>query len=102
MRVVCTSCKSRLSFNPKADRRLRDLVCPNCGGHYRRAPFDPGGPDPLVQARILTARMESAAERVETALAGVRDLGPSLAELGSALSAVRDHSPRLVKGGAAC
>lgn len=102
MLVVCVGCKSRLGWNPKRDKRLRELSCPHCGAHYRKALLEPAEADPLAEARLIAVRMESAAERVEAALAGVRDLGPCLAELGAVLGAAREYAPpRLLKGGAA-
>lgn len=100
MLAVCTGCASKLSFNHKTDRPLRELRCPHCGGHYRKAVYDPGRPDPLTDARVLAARMEAAAGRIETALKGVYELAPALAELGAVLQDVRGYSkPRLLKGG---
>jgi len=107
MRVICATpeCGSTLNWNHKTDRRkLADFRCPMCGGNYRKTtPRIHSGPASTdVKRELCVIRFERAADRIETALAGMADLAPSLIELGRALQETKAGQLHLLgKGGAA-
>ena len=98
MLVVCNAGCARINFNPKGGVKLASLFCPVCGQALKRAKFKPA-PDQLVEARLLVSRMETAQQRLDASLAGFRDLGPALVNLGEVLGQLRKFDrPHLVAG----
>lgn len=65
MLVTCTGCTRRLQWSAKQDKPLGALVCPHCGERYTR----PAGYLDYCDPRVLERRAENAAQRIETAAA---------------------------------